>query len=240
MKRYGFISALGFFTGVLFMVLGIALVIGAPLLAGSFNSMLHDSSLGLRAASGAIRNVTEGVGNSASMVEEVRLSLLSTSEVITGTGEIVRQTVTILEQMRIILPLISGDMHSMPVMVRSLIPDNHFEEVAERTQTVASELGFLNARLESLAGDIELAGNGISSVALSVEILEDDLLSAEGSFGDAASKMEDTADTIDKGSFGKTVILVLVGTGLLVFLMGLYQISAGILIRRLEKERAST
>jgi hypothetical protein len=239
MKNPRFISSLGFITGGLFMFFGVALLVGGPLLTGEFNSVLSDSSSGLRTASCAIKRVTTGVNKSVGMVEEVRLSLVNTSEVVTGTASVVEQTVGILEHMGIILPSIAGDMASMPVMVRNMVPNNHFDEVAERTQTVAVELDSLNARLEILSGGIERAGAGISLVAASVEALEDDLLSSEGSFSDAAAKIDETADAIDSGSFISGFLFSVAGLGLLMFLLGFYQISSGMIIRRLLEERAS-
>ncbi len=235
MKGSGFVNALGLFTGVTFMLLGMVFLIGGSLITGTVDSILLESSAGLRTASEAIRTATDGVASSTGMVEDVRLSLESSSEVVASTGGVIRQTVSILEQMRIILPALANDMASMPLPVRNLMPANHFDEVAERTETVAEELGFLNSQLEALAVDVILTGESIGEVAVSVEAMEDDLLSAEGSFSDAAEKMETIAISIEDGSFAGIIAIFLAGFGVLMLLAGLYQISAGIMIRKLAK-----
>ncbi|MEA3266726.1 MAG: hypothetical protein U9P42_07265 [Candidatus Fermentibacteria bacterium] len=204
-------------------------------MTGTIDSVLQESSAGLRTASDAIRTATEGVANSTGMVEEVRLSLESSSEVVASTGDVIYQTVSILEEMRIILPALAGDMASMPPLLRNIMPVNHFDEVAERTETVSNELGFLNSQLEALAADVILTGESISEVAVSVEVMEDDLLSAEGSFSDAAEQMELIAVSLENGYFAGVIAVFSVGLGVLMLLAGLYQISAGIMIRKLVK-----
>lgn len=235
MKGSGFVNALGFVTGVTFMLLGMVFIVGGSLMTGTIDSVLQESSAGLRTASDAIRTATEGVANSTGMVEEVRLSLESSSEVVASTGDVIYQTVSILEEMRIILPALAGDMASMPPLLRNIMPVNHFDEVAERTETVSNELGFLNSQLEALAADVILTGESISEVAVSVEVMEDDLLSAEGSFSDAAEQMELIAVSLENGYFAGVIAVFSVGLGVLMLLAGLYQISAGIMIRKLVK-----
>lgn len=235
MKGSAFVNALGFTTGIIFMLLGAALSIGGPLITTSLDSILQESSRGLRTASGAIKTATEGVANSTGMVEEVRLSLESTSEVVSGTGVIIQQTVSILEEMRIILPALANDMASMPLMVRNMMPANHFDEVAQRTEIVSTELGFLNSQLEDLAGDVTLVGGSIGEVAASVEAMEEDLLSAEGSFSDAAEKMNLVAVSLENGSYAGIIVTSSACLGILMFLAGLYQISTGMMIRKLAK-----
>ncbi len=239
MRGSAFVNALGFITGMTFMVLGVVFAIGGPMLITSLDSMLQESTRGLRTASGAIRAATEGVSNSAGMIEEARLSLESTSEVVSVTGVVIRQTVSILEEMRIILPALADDIASVPPMVKSMMPTNHFEEVAQRTETVSTELGFLNTQLEELAGDVTLVGGSISEVAVSVEAMEEDLLSAEGSFSAAAEKIELVAISLEDGSYAGIVIVLSMGLGILLFLAGLYQISTGMMIRKLVKGQAS-
>ncbi len=235
MKGSGFVNTLGFITGIIFMVLGVVVAIGGSMITASLDSVLQESSKGLRTASEAIRTATEGVSNSSGMVEEVRVSLETTSEVISSTGVVIQQTVAILEEMRIILPALANDMASMPPMVRNMMPANHFDEIAERTETVSVELGFLNSQLEDLAVDVNLIGESIGQVAISVEAMEDDLLSAEGSFSDAAEKMEQVAGSLENGSYSGAIVLITIGLGILLFLAGLYQISMGMMIRKLAK-----
>ena len=64
-------------------------------------------------------------------------------------------------------------------------------------------------------------------------------LSAEGSFSDAAEKMETLALSLENGSYRGVVILSSVGLGILLFLAGLYQISTGVMIRKLVKKQSS-
>ncbi|MCK5786057.1 MAG: hypothetical protein KAH54_05820 [Candidatus Sabulitectum sp.] len=238
MKGSGFVNALGFITGTVFMLLGIALAIGGPILTSSLDSALQESSMGIRTAGEAIRTATEGVSNSTGMIEEVRLSLESSSEIVSGTGVVLQQTVSILEELRIILPALASDMASMPQMLRGLMPANHFDEVAERAETVSTELGFLNTQLEDLAGEVSEAGESIGDVAASVEALEEDLLSAEGSFSDAADKMDQVAIALENGSYAGFISVSSAALGVLLFLAGLYQISTGMMIRKLEKGQA--
>ena len=61
MKGSGFVNALGFVTGVAFMLLGMAFIVGGSLITGTIDSVLQESSAGLRTASDAIRTATEGV-----------------------------------------------------------------------------------------------------------------------------------------------------------------------------------
>lgn len=239
MKGSGFLNALGFVTGVIFMMLGAVLTVGGPLITASLDSMLQGSVGGLRSASGSIRAATEGVSNSTGMVEEVRLSLESTSELVSSTADVLQQTVSILEELRMILPALANDMASMPAMLRSMMPANHFDEVAERTEIVSIELGFLNTQLENLAGDVTQVGESICEVAISVEIMEEDLLSAEGSFSDAADRMNAAADSMENGSYARLISASSIGLGILMLLAGLYQISSGMMIRKLVKAQVS-
>lgn len=238
MKGSGLIGALGFVTGGLFCILGIVFLAGAPLLNDPLDSMLEGSARGLRKSGEAINSVTDGVSNSSGMINEVKGSLEATSEALSGTGEVLQQTVEILEETRIILPAMANDMASMPPMVRNLMPNNHFDEVAERTETIATKLGLLNTQLENLSSDLTVTSDAIEGVAASVEILQDDLLSAEGSFSEAADKMESTASFIENGSFSSAAAAFSAGIGVLLLLTGLYQIASGIMIRRLMKAQA--
>lgn len=233
MKGSGFIGILGLVTGSLFCILGIVLMAGVPFLTAPIDSMLQSSARGLRTSSDAIGSVTEGVSNSTGMVEEVRVSLESASGALEGTGEVLGQTVEILEETRIILPAMANDMASMPPMLRNLMPNNHFDEVAERTEILAGMLGLLNTRLESLSIDVNETSDAISGVAASVETLQVDLLSAEGSFSEAAEKMEATACFLENGSFSSVAAVFSAGLGALLFLTGLFQIMSGLTIRRL-------
>lgn len=240
MKGSGFIGTLGFITGGLLCILGIVFLAGAPLLTAPLDSMLEGSARGLRTSGEAINSVTEGVSNSSGMIAEVKGSLETTSGALSGTGEVLQQTVEILEETRIILPAMANDMASMPPMVRNLMPNNHFDEVAERTETVAVKLGLLNAQLENLSMDVMETSDAISAVAVSVETLQEDLLSAEGSFSEAADKMEATACFVEGGSFSGVVAALSAGIGLLLLLVGLYQISSALIIRRLMKGKAGS
>jgi hypothetical protein len=238
MKGTEIVNALGFVTGAVFMLLGIVLSIGGSLITATLDTALQESSRGLRAAGDAINTATDGVAGSRGMVEEVRRSLENTSCIVTGTGDVIQHTVSILEEMRFILPVLANDMASMPPMVRNMMPSNHFDEVAERTETVSAEIGFLNSRLEDLSEDVTVAGESIGDVALSVEAMEDDLLSAEGSFSDAAGKMEEIAASLEGESYATFVAMFTVGFGVLMFLAGVYQISSGLIIRKLVKGQA--
>ena len=110
--------------------------------------------------------------------------------------------------------------------------------MAERTETVATKLGLLNTQLENLSSDLIVTSDVIGGVASSVETLQDDLLSAEGSFSEAADKMESTASFIENGSFSSAVAAFSAVIGVFLLLTGLYQITSGIMIRRLMKSRA--
>ncbi len=235
MKGYRFVTGLGFFTGITFMVLGVSLVVGGSVLASKLNSALNGTSQGLRTASSAIRSVTHGVSNSTGLVENTRISLESTAEIVTGTAVVIEQTVDILAEMRIILPALADDMVDMPLMVRSLMPENHFEEVAARTETVSNHLGLLNTELVDLSEEVTETGISIAGVASSVSLMEEDLLSAEGSFGEAVVQMESIATTIEDTSYANTLLVLSVGLGILLFLTGLYQISSGMMMRKLAK-----
>ena len=236
MNGSGFIGTLGLVTGVLFILLGIVFLVAGPLITNPLDSMLDSSARGLRTSGEAISSVTNGVSNSSGMIEDVRVSLETSSEALTGTGDVIQQTVEILEETRIIIPALANDMSSMPPMVRNLMPGNHFNEIAERTETVAVKLGLLNTQLESLSGDVLSTSEAVSGVALSVETLKDDLLSAEGSFSEAAEKMEETADFLEKSSFAGTVAVLFMGIGILMLLTGLYQVSSAVTISRLMKK----
>ncbi len=235
MKGSGFVNALGFITGTVFVLLGIIFSIGGPLVNSRLDSTLQELSHGLRTAGNAISTSTAGVSGSTGMIEEVRVSLENTSSIVISTGDVILQTVAILEELKVILPALANDMASMPPMVRNMMPANHFDEVAERTETVSTELGFLNTQLENLSGDVSFAGESIGEVAVSVEAMEQDFLSAEGSFGDAAGKMNEVASSLESGTFTDVVSLSMVGLGILMFLAGLYQIFTGIMIRKLVK-----
>ncbi len=235
MKGSGFVNALGFITGTVFMLLGLLIAIGGPMITTSLDSILQESSTGLRTAGSAIRTATDGVSSSNGMIEEVRISLENTAEVVSATGYVIEQTVSILEGMRIILPALANDMASMPQMLRNMMPANHFNEVAERTENISSELGFLNSELEDLSVDVLLAGESIGNAAVSVEALEEDLLSAEGSFSAAADKMEAVAASIENAHYSGAIMVFSAGFGILLFLAGLYQIVTGLTIRKLVK-----
>ncbi|MCD6588521.1 MAG: hypothetical protein J7K88_08215 [Candidatus Fermentibacteraceae bacterium] len=235
MKGSGFVNALGFITGTVFMFLGVVFSIGGPLVNSRLDSSLQELSHGIRIAGNAVSTSTEGVSGSTGMIEEVRISLENTSSIVTNTGDVILQTVTILEELKVILPALANDMASMPSMVRNMMPANHFDEVAERTETVSTELGFLNTHLEDLSGDIIVVGGSIGEVAVSVEAMEQDLLSAEGSFGEAADMMNELASSLENGSFTDIVSISMIGLGILMFLAGLYQIFTGMMIRKLVK-----
>lgn len=239
MKYSDFIGTLGIASGAMLCVLGVIFLVGAPFLTSPLNSMLEDSAKGLRISGQAINSVTGGVSNSTEMISDVKISLETTSEALFSTGDILRHTVEILEETRIILPSIANDMASMPQMLRNLMPNNHFDEVAERTETVAVRLGTLNARLESLSEDVIITSDAIGGVAASVEMLQEDLLSAEGSFSEAANKMETTACFIENGSFSSTVAVMSLSIGVLLLLTGLYQVFSGLAIRKLMKNPAA-
>lgn len=236
MKGSGFIGILGLVTGFMFCILGIVLIAGVPFLTAPLNSMVQSSARGLRTSSDAISSVTEGVSNSTGMIEEVRVSLESASGALEGTGEVLGQTVEILEETRIILPAMANDMASMPPMLRNLMPNNHFDEVAERTEILAGMLSLLNTRLESLSIDVNETSDAIGCVAASVETLQEDLLSAEGSFSEAAEKMEATACFLENGSFASVAAVSSAGLGVLLFLTGLFQIMSGLTIKRLMRD----
>ncbi|HOP27443.1 MAG TPA: hypothetical protein PLM22_09970 [Candidatus Sabulitectum sp.] len=236
MKGSGFIGILGLVTGFMFCILGIVLIAGVPFLTAPLNSMVQSSARGLRTSSDAISSVTEGVSNSTGMIEEVRVSLESASGALEGTGEVLGQTVEILEETRIILPAMANDMASMPPMLRNLMPNNHFDEVAERTEILAGMLSLLNTRLESLSIDVNETSDAIGGVAASVETLQEDLLSAEGSFSEAAEKMEATACFLENGSFASVAAVSSAGLGVLLFLTGLFQIMSGLTIKRLMRD----
>lgn len=239
MKGSGLIGMLGFLTGILFILLGIVFLVGGSLITSPLDSMIDSSAMGLRTSGEAISSVTDGVANSSGMIEDVRVSLETSANALTGTGDVIQQTVDILEETRIIMPALANDMASMPPMVRNLMPDNHFDEVAERTENVAFQLGLLNTQLENLSGDVLVTSGAISGVAASVETLKEDLLSAEGSFSEAAEKMEDTATFLENGSFAGVVAVLTMGIGILLVLTGLYQVTSGITIRRLMKKQGS-
>ena len=238
MKGAGFIGTLGLVTGGLLCLLGIVFLAGAPLLTDPLDSMLQGSARGLRTSGEAINSVTDGVSNSTGMISEVKGSLETTSEALSSTGEVLQQTVEILEETRIILPAMANDMASMPAMLRNMMPSNHFDEVAERTATVAVKLGLLNTQLENLSLDVMETSSAIGGVAVSVETLQDDLLSAEGSFSEAADKMEATACFVENGSFSSMLAALSAGIGVLLVLVGLYQISSALMIRRIMKVQA--
>jgi len=219
-------------------VLGLIFLVGAPLVTNALDSMLESSARGLRTSGEAINSVTDGVSNSSGMINEVKESLETTSEALSSTSEVLQQTVEILEETRIILPAMANDMASMPSMLRNMMPNNHFDEVAERTETVSVKLGLLGTQLENLSMDVLETSNAIGGVAVSVETLQADLLSAEGSFSEAADKMEATASFVENGSFSATVASLSAGIGLLLVLVGLFQISSGLLIRRIMMTQA--
>ncbi len=154
MKGSMYINILGTTTGVLLIALGIVFMAAGPLLMKPLDSMLMNSARGLRTSSGAIITLTEGVSNSSGMINEVQTSMNTTSLVLFRTGDVLNQTVGILEETRIILPAIANDMASMPPMLRNIMPGNHFDEVAERTENVAAKLGLLNGQLENLSTDV--------------------------------------------------------------------------------------
>ncbi len=188
MKGSMYINILGTTTGVLLIALGIVFMAAGPLLMKPLDSMLMNSARGLRTSSGAIITLTEGVSNSSGMINEVQTSMNTTSLVLFRTGDVLNQTVGILEETRIILPAIANDMASMPPMLRNIMPGNHFDEVAERTENVAAKLGLLNGQLENLSTDVIQTSEAIDGVASAVDTLREDLLSAEGSFSEAAEK----------------------------------------------------
>jgi len=239
MKEPGLVSTLGVVTGGLYMLTGFALLFSGPLLTAPADSMLQSTARGLRTSADAIRSVTEGVSNSTGMVEQVTISLETSSDALSGTADVIRQTVELLEASRIVLPTIANDISSIPVMLRNLMPNNHFDEVAERTQTVAMKLGELNSTLESLSSDVSTTSDAIAGVAVSVEGLQEDLLSAEGSFSEAAEKMERAAVFIENGSFSTGIVVFALFLGILLVLTGLYQMASGLMIKRMSKEKAS-
>lgn len=240
MKASGIAEPLGFVTGLLLCVLGVVFIAGAPLVLSPLNSMMDSSARGLRSSGEAINSVTQGVSSSSGMISDVRTSLETSSEALCSTGEVVQQTVEILEETRLILPAMANDMASMPPMVRNLMPNNHFDEVAERTETVSQKLGLLNSRLENLSLDILETSGAIEQVAVSVEKLQEDLLSAEGSFSEAADKMESTACFVENGSFSSMVAVLSAGVGILLFLSGLYHFTSALAISRLRKELSNS
>ncbi len=233
MKGSVFISTLGTITGVLLILLGTAVLVAGPLLMDPLDSMLENSARGLRTSSSAIRTVTEGVSNSTGMINEVQSSMNTTSSALFRTGDVLNQTVEILEETRTILPAIANDMASMPPMLRNIMPGNHFDEVAERTENVAAKLGLLNGQLENLSADVISTSGAIEGIACSVDTLREDILSAEGSFNEAADKMENTADIIERGSFSTLAVFISFLIGILLVLAGLYQIYSGRMIRDL-------
>ena len=233
MKGFSFPVVLGLVTGALLCSFGVVFLVGGPLVTSPLDSMLEGSARGLRTSGEAIGSVTEGVSNSSGMISEVKNSLMTTSEALSSTGDVIQQTVEILEETRIILPAMANDMASMPPMVRNLMPNNHFDEVAERTETVAAKLGLLNAQLEDLSMDVLVTSGSIGEVAVSVETLQEDLLSAEGSFSEAADKMEATACFLERGSFSSVIALLSSAIGVLLILSGLYHIFSALTLRRL-------
>jgi methyl-accepting chemotaxis protein len=212
--------------------------VGAPLLTDPLDSMLQGSARGLRASGEAINSITDGVSNSTGMINEVKHSMETTSGALSSTAEVLQQTVEILEETRIILPAMANDMASMPPMLRNLMPNNHFDEISERTETVAVKLGLLNTQLENLSTDVMETSDAIGGVAVSVETVQEDLLSAEGSFSKAAEKMEATACFVENGSFSSMVAVLSAGIGVLLLLVGLYQFFSAFIIRRLMKGQA--
>lgn len=233
MKGSVYISTLGTVTGILLILLGAAVLAAGPLLMDPLDSMLGNSARGLRTSSSAIRTVTEGVSSSTGMINEVQSSMHTTSSALYRTGDVLNQTVEILEETRAILPAIANDMASMPPMLRNIMPGNHFDEVAERTENVAAKLGLLNGQLENLSFDVISTSGAIEGIACSVDTLRGDILSAEGSFNEAAEKMERTAEYIERGSFSKLVVFLSFLLGILLVLAGLYLISSGRVMRDL-------
>lgn len=237
MKSFGFVNLLGNCIGLVLMLLGLVFIVGGPLVASSLTRGVDESASGLRVASGAIRTATGGVSNSSAIIEDVRLSLVASSEITSGTAEVIESTIVVLDNIKIIMPLLASDMSSMPPMVRNLMPNNNFDEVASRTNEVSDDLGYLNTRLAVLSSEVSVTGETINELAEAVHGVEEDLLSAEGSFGDAADNMDQIAESLESNSFTSIMVLILVGAGLLFFLSGLYLILTGAKINKLVRER---
>lgn len=235
----GLFSTLGYAIGVLYILLGVVLLFGGPALTGPLNSMIENSAEGLRTSGEAVSSVTDGVSRSTSMVEEVKVSMENTSEALASIADVINQTVGILEETRLILPAIANDMASMPPMLRNMMPNNHFDEVAERAEIVSQKLGLLNSRLEDLTGDVIVTSNSIANVAVSVENLQETLLSAEGSFSDAASQMESTAVFLEKGSFSAGIVVFTSCAGILLVLTGIYQFISALMISKMSREQVT-
>ncbi len=237
MRSSGFVNMLGYLIGGVLILLGLALMVGGPLVASFLTKGVEESASGLRVASGAIRTATGGVSSSSGIIEEVRISLESTSEITTSTAQVIESTIVVLDDIKIIMPLLASDMSSMPLMVRNLMPNNKFDEVAARTEEVSDDLGYLNTRLARLSLEVSSTGESINNLADAVLGIEENLLSAEGSFGNAADNMEQIAESLEKSSFSDVVISILIGVGLLLFLSGLYLILTREIIYKLAKER---
>jgi len=237
MRSSGFVNMLGYLIGGVLILLGLALVVGGPLLASSLTKGVEESASGLRVVSGAIRTATGGVSSSSGIIEEVRISLETTSAITSSTAQVIESTIVVLDNIKIIMPLLASDMSSMPPMVRNLMPNNNFDEVAVRTEEVSDDLGYLNTRLATLSLEVSNTGESIDDLADAVQGIEENLLSAEGSFGNAADNMEQIAESLENSSFSGVVISVLIGVGLLLFLSGLYLILTRGIIYKLAKER---
>ncbi len=237
MRGSGFVNVLGYLIGGILILLGLALVVGGPLVASSLTTGIEESASGFRVASGAIRTATGGVSSSSGIVEEVRISLETTSAITSSTAQVIESTIVVLDNIKIIMPLLASDMSSMPPMVRNFMPNNNFDEVAVRTEEVSDDLGYLNTRLATLSLEVSSTGESINDLADAVQDIEENLLSAEGSFGNAADNMEQIAESLDNSSLPGVVIFILIGVGLLLFLSGLYLILTSVMIHKLVKER---
>jgi hypothetical protein len=235
MKGSWFTGALGLLTGVLFFVLGAVFAAGGRLLTAPLDAMLKSTSEGLHTSANAVQSVTRGVASSSGMIDQVQVSLENTSVTLYRTGEVVQGTISVLEETGMILPAIAGDMAAMPPLLRNLMPGNHFDEVAIRAETVAGRLGELSGRMEALSADLVTTSSNIADVAASVESLREDLLSAEGSFSQAAERMEEMALFLENGSIISTILWAVTWAGILLMAAGIYQVNSALNIRKLMK-----
>jgi hypothetical protein len=229
-------AVLSRFLGGIAVLAGIALITLANILWSPIAQGFSRFADGLYAAHDAVEAISSGVSSSSTMVSRIRLSILTTSQVVTDTRNVLSEVGYVTEELREMSLLAIEDLESLGAGLSALIGHNNFYDIAERLGVIYERSGDGMIELEQLTGTLEELEDYLVDVALAVESLETDLFSTEAAFGEANIHLERAAGAAESAVSSRAILYAVDATGILIILAGVYLIILGRIIGRLPGE----
>ncbi len=219
--------------GGIAVLVGIALIAAANILWSPISQGFSRFADGLSTAHDAVDAISSGVGSSSTIVSRVRLSIITTSQVVTDTRNVLSEVGYVTEELREMSLLAIEDLESLGTGLGSLIGHNNFYDIAERLSMIYELSGDGMIELEQLTGTLEQLEDYLVDVAGAVESLETDLFSTEAAFGEANVHLERAARAAGTVVSSRAILYAADATGLLIILVGVYLIILGRVIGKI-------